>query len=386
MTKSSLIFSLAAAALIAPLATPAFADTATDDVAVLIDKTIKITKAEVDKMLGSVLQANAAMIPPEQLEQAKTMFRERIKQQLTQQKILLREADKADIKLDEATRNEFFNKATGGATTIADEAKHSGMEMPDFLKMLDSSIRIQMLIESKTASVAAATEADAKARFDSIVEANPDAVKAPESVTASHILVKVDYVKDGAAVTDEAEKAAIDAAAKKKIDEIREKAAAEGADFAKLAEEFSDCPSKAQGGNLGQFGRGQMVPEFETAAFTQKIGEVGEVVKTQFGYHILKVAEREEAKEIKFEDVKDDIIQALDSEAKNKAMGEFMTSLMEAAKIEDLENVVYSDAIQIPTAAVDEHAGHNHAPGEGHDVPAAPAPDAEPRNLPAWAQ
>ena len=61
-----------------------------------------------------------------------------------------------------------------------------------------------------------------------------------------------------------------------------------GSDFATLAKEFSDCPSKKNGGDLGEFGRGQMVKEFEKAAFALEKGQLSEPVKTEFGWHIIK--------------------------------------------------------------------------------------------------
>jgi peptidyl-prolyl cis-trans isomerase C len=71
------------------------------------------------------------------------------------------------------------------------------------------------------------------------------------------------------------------------IDEIKG-----GADFAAVAKEHSSCPSKRDGGNLGTFGKGQMVPEFETACFEGKVGEVQGPIKTQFGYHAVEVTAR----------------------------------------------------------------------------------------------
>lgn len=85
------------------------------------------------------------------------------------------------------------------------------------------------------------------------------------------------------------------AAKKKEIEAIR-KQLIDGADFAELAKEHSNCPSgKREGGNLGSFGRGQMVPEFEQAAFSQKTNEIGRIVETKHGFHIIQVLEKSAA-------------------------------------------------------------------------------------------
>lgn len=94
----------------------------------------------------------------------------------------------------------------------------------------------------------------------------------PAQIRASHILV--------------ATRGKDDAEAKAEIEAIRTRIA-EGADFADVAAETSDCPSGRQGGDLGAFGKGMMVPEFETAAFALEVGELSDVVETDFGYHII---------------------------------------------------------------------------------------------------
>ncbi|MCL2104922.1 MAG: peptidylprolyl isomerase [Kiritimatiellaeota bacterium] len=78
------------------------------------------------------------------------------------------------------------------------------------------------------------------------------------------------------------------AAQRKKIEDIKKQLEA-GADFAKLAKEYSECPSSQNGGDLGTFRRGMMAKPFEDAAFGQEIGKVGEIVETQFGYHLILV-------------------------------------------------------------------------------------------------
>jgi peptidyl-prolyl cis-trans isomerase C len=105
---------------------------------------------------------------------------------------------------------------------------------------------------------------------------------------------------------------------------------AHGADFAEMAAKHSKDPgSKANGGSLGYFGKGRMVPEFETAAFQLKVGEVSLPVKSQFGWHLIKVEDKREREPPGFEEVKEQIVSALVREKAN----ELGKKLREAAKI-----------------------------------------------------
>ena len=110
--------------------------------------------------------------------------------------------------------------------------------------------------------------------------------------------------------------------------------AKEGNDFAELAEEHSEGPSKDNGGDLGFFPRGAMVPSFEEAAFALQEGEISAVVETQFGYHIIKVTGRKDARQVPFEEVKDQLKQSMMQQKSNTEAMKWIGELKENATIE----------------------------------------------------
>lgn len=137
--------------------------------------------------------------------------------------------------------------------------------------------RIKYLLVEKTKvrSKIVVGESDLRSEY----EARKSSFSVPEQVVAAHILVKVDPAKGPAG----------DAEAKAKADMLAARAR-KGEDFAKLANENTDDPSgKGSGGQLPPFGKGQMVPEFEEAAFSMAPGEIRGPVKTQFGYHVIRL-------------------------------------------------------------------------------------------------
>jgi peptidyl-prolyl cis-trans isomerase D len=148
-------------------------------------------------------------------------------------------------------------------------------------------------------------DAELKAEY----ERRKSSFEVPEQVTAAHILIKVDESKGPAA----------DAEAKKKAEALFARAQ-KGEDFAKLADANTDDPTgKGKGGALSPFGRGQMVPEFEQAAFSMAPGEIRGPVKTQFGYHIIKLISKNPPHTAPFEDVKSQIASEL---SETRAQGE----------------------------------------------------------------
>lgn len=155
------------------------------------------------------------------------------------------------------------------------------------IERLKKDLLTQMII-NKTLSEVTITDEEATKYY----EENKDNFSERETVTAKHILV-------------DNEEAA---------NKIKDEIVAGNISFEEAAEKYSSCPSKEQGGSLGAFSRGMMVPEFEEASFTLPIGEVSDAVKTQFGYHIIKVTDRSEKKIKPFEDVKDVVMNTLMTE------------------------------------------------------------------------
>ncbi|WP_300408406.1 peptidyl-prolyl cis-trans isomerase [Lagierella sp.] len=147
---------------------------------------------------------------------------------------------------------------------------------------------LEVLIESalknyainKVLSSAKISDEEVREYYDS----HKEYFKTPEQISASHILV------------DSEEKAN---ALKKEI--------LDGKEFEMVAKENSSCPSGANGGSLGRFGKGQMVPEFEQAAFNSEVGEITDPVKTQFGYHLIRVDEKFEPSTKSFDEVKEQV-------------------------------------------------------------------------------
>lgn len=104
-----------------------------------------------------------------------------------------------------------------------------------------------------------------------------------------------------------------------KAKEIQAKIEAGEVSFEDAARENSSCPSKQNGGALGEFSKGQMVPEFDQAVFSMEVGELRGPVKTQFGFHIIKLTAKNESSELSFDEVKDQIKNALIQEKRQKA-------------------------------------------------------------------
>lgn len=161
------------------------------------------------------------------------------------------------------------------------------------LEKVKNEMLVSFAVNKALADVKPATDEEIKKYYDD----NADKFEKGESVNASHILV-------------DSEELANELLAKINAGEVS---------FEDAARDNSTCPSKENGGNLGEFTRGQMVPEFDTAVFEMAVGEVKGPVKTQFGYHIIKLNSKNEGGAYPFDEIKDQLASMLNQEKQQAA-------------------------------------------------------------------
>ena len=250
-------------------------------------------------------------------------------------KLLLDQAARLDIPVTEKDIDAEVARVVqqvGGEENYKKALAAQGISEADFRKELEKGARVNMLVNQACAHVADPTEDEVTAFY----EAHKAEYVEPPQVLCQHILVKG------------SNDAALD-----KIKEIRERIVNDKADFAEEAKKHSDCPSGAQGGSLGWFGRGMMVPEFDKAAFEMMKGEVSGVVTTEFGYHIIYKADERGGGQQTIVDVHDQIKDLLRHEARGKAMDAYVADLREKATIE------YKDVKHECSCGHDHDHGHD---------------------------
>jgi len=231
---------------------------------------------------------------------------------LIDNKIIEMEADKEEITVsDKEIEDEYkaYVDSYGGEEALSSALKQSGISDDDLKVEIENYFKLEKLLEPRIDI----TEEELQTYFDE----NKASFDEPEQVEASHILVEDESTASKVAEKLEA-----------------------GGDFAKLAAEYSTDTSNAEnGGELGFFAKGDMVEEFEKTAFSMEVGTISDPVKTEFGYHIIKVTDKKEAKEAVFEDHKEDINEIL---FKEKIQSEYTTWLEEKKKEYTIKNTLGS--------------------------------------------
>ncbi len=271
-----------------------------------------ILQADVDSIITMfVMPQFHAQNPGQDFpDDQKAQLQKNIVTQLVMEKVLLQKAKEIGVTVDEDQLKQRIEMAAKQRPDVSEE------QWRDFLT---KNMLIQTLIQQEVVSKIEVSEEEVQKFY----EEQKEQLQEPEQVQASHILIKV------AQDASEEEKAA----AKEKIDEVLA-LAKEGQDFAALAQEYSEGPSKDNGGDLGFFPRGAMVKPFEDAVFTMNEGDISDVVETQFGYHIIKLTGKKEARDVSFEEVKDRLKEGLVQQKSNTEVMAWVENLKAQATVE----------------------------------------------------
>ena len=205
---------------------------------------------------------------------------------------------------------------------FAQMLKSRGVTLEQLRADTAQTIAVNVMLKSELEPKVAVSEADGKTFY----EQNKARFRQEDSVHASHILIRTPEQADAAAKTK----------AKAQADDLLAQLK-KGADFADLAKKFSQDPGSAQnGGDLGFFGKGQMVPAFEQATFALKPGQTSGVVETPFGYHIIRVSETKAGRDLSYEEVKPQIEDFLKQQLRDQKSQEFVDQLKAKGKIQIL--------------------------------------------------
>ena len=245
-----------------------------------------------------------------------------ILENLIAREVLHQESQRKGIEVDEATvdgRLASIKKRFPKEDSFKSMLEEMHLTEDALKEQLREGMVIQKLIDREVIDRIEVSDKEAKDYYDE----NRDLFKQPEKIQARHILIKVETEGD-----EDLKPAAL-----KKIKMIQ-KEVKKGGDFAVLAKKYSQCPSSANGGDLGYFARGQMVKPFEDAAFSLKKGEVSDIVETTFGYHLIKAGDRKPETISDYKDIKDKLAPYLKRAKAGVAAEKYIEGLKKNAKIE----------------------------------------------------
>jgi len=299
------------------------------DEVLLKGKGFEIRRSSVEKAYAQ-FEANAVIrgrpIPPEQVEGLEMMLLDRLL--VTQ--LLLGEGTREDTEKAEITAKEFTadtRKKAGSDASFNRQLLAMGFTEEDFTKQILERAICEEIIERVLKNQVVISEADAQRHYDE----NKERLKRPEMVRASHILLTTVDPATGQKLPEEALRE------KRRLADLLLKRARQGEDFRELVITYSDDPGAAKNKGEYVFGRGQMVSEFEAAAFGLKEGQISDIVTTQFGYHIIKTHQHIPAEQIEFDKIKAEIMDSLRrAEMQERLLPEYLLELKAAASLEYL--------------------------------------------------
>jgi peptidyl-prolyl cis-trans isomerase C len=287
---------------------------------------VAITEGELEAKMAPRLKAMGGQVPPQYQEQMKKQLRGRALEAMIIEQLLDAQVKEKGITVSDAQVNDEIAQQIKQQQMTEEDFKKAlgmyGITMDELKAQARRGLAYQKLMETQFADKIKVTDEEAKKYYDQ----NKNEFETPEQVRASHILIST------RSTDPNADPNKVKAEALAKAEEVLAKVKA-GGDFAALAKEYSSCPSAQKGGDLGLFGRGQMVKPFEDAAFALEPNQVSGIVETEFGYHIIKATEHKDANTISFEAAKPKIEETLQNQKKGELAKEYINTLKAEATI-----------------------------------------------------
>lgn len=279
-----------------------------------------VTEDMVEFELKRLVDFYAQHMPEDQIRAQLPELRRKAVEQAIGSKLLFQEAERRNIQVPDADIDQSvygMARQLGGMDKLRAQLRRQGLSESVFREQIRRGRRVDMLVAQVTADVGEPTEEECRDYF----EEHRAEYERGERVLAQHILV-----------TPRDSSEASKKAARDKLEEIRARVKA-GADFGDEASAHSDCPSGKNGGSLGWFSRGMMVPEFEKAAFDMAVGDVSDIIETQFGFHIIYKTDHEAPAAAEFPDAADSIRDLLLHSRRGDALSAFVAGLRKDAKV-----------------------------------------------------
>jgi len=249
-------------------------------------------------------------------------IKESLLEKFIDRELMFQESKKNGINIDDAAVKMQIDKLkgkVGGKDGFTKYLKNINRTEDQLRSQIKIAMTTKQFFNQQFISKTNVNKEEAKAYYDKHL----NQFVVPEQISASHILLKIDPKAD-----KNLKKKTL-----QKMVEIQKKLY-EGGSFADLAKEYSQCPSNAKGGELGFFSRGQMIKPFEEAAFSLKPGQVSDIVKTKFGYHLIKAASSKPETISPYKDVKGMILQYLITQKAKEKAASYLAGLKDRAKIE----------------------------------------------------
>ena len=285
-----------------------------------------VLASDVAREQSMLTQQMAGRVDPAQMQTMAAGMKQQAFTNIMKRVLLRQAADREGMKVSEedvAAKIEVVKSNFPSEEDFNAQLGISGLTYEEFENEIKYTVKVEKLIDRLSANLKKTTLKEAKSFYDT----NTDQFENPERVKASHILIKFE--------ADDSEE--IKAEKRKRIEALLVRVKG-GQEFTDLASENSDCPSSKNGGDLGYFGKGQMVKAFEDAAFALEKGEVSGIVETRFGYHIIKLTEKEASNTTPFDEISNDIVEYLFNMKKQMEVEKYIQALRDLAKIE------YSDS------------------------------------------